>query len=53
MIHQSVMELIEYPNTLGKIMAMRFFNWEKLTKDEEVLKVREVLKMAREIDSQI
>ena len=51
MIHQSVIELIEYPNTLGKRIAMRHFCWERLTKDEEVLWVREVLKMAKEIDS--
>lgn len=51
MIHPEVQKLVDYPSTLGKRIAMRHFCWENLTKTEEVLWVREVLKMAKEIDS--
>jgi len=50
MIHPIVQQLINYPATTGKKIACKYYNWDKLTKDEELFVVYDILRLAEEID---
>jgi hypothetical protein len=52
MIHPEVEKLSNYPNTEGKRIAKSHYNWNNLTKWEEITKAGMVLKLAKEIDNE-
>mgnify|MGYP006305021309 CR=1 FL=1 len=50
MTHPEIEKLSNYPNTEGKRIALNYYNWNNLTKTEEVMMASMVLKLAMSID---
>lgn len=53
MIHPKTQEVISYPNTAGKRVAMHWYNWNTLTRVEEVFAADDILRLAKLIDKEI
>lgn len=51
-MNPNLKELFDYPETKGKKIAMKHYNWQNLTKVEEVMKAHLVLAMAKSIDEE-
>ena len=53
MVHLDTRKVLLYPDTIGKRTAMSFFKWDKLTKDEEIMRSADIVKMAKKIDNEV
>jgi len=51
MIHPEVQKVIDYPDTSGKRIALQQYNWQSLTKYEEVSYASRIIELARMIDN--
>lgn len=52
-IHPQTMKVVNYPETIGKKIALKYFNWMKLDKVEESYVANRLLALAELIDSEI
>lgn len=52
-IHPETQKVIDYPDTLGKSVALDHFDWQKLDKHEEARVSARIISLAQRIDEAI
>lgn len=52
-IHPETKRVVDYPNTIGKSIALKQYNWNQLDQTEEVFKAPHVINLAQKIDSEL
>lgn len=51
-IHPDTQKVLDYPETLGKAVALKYFCWEKLDRTEEAYISSKLLYLAKLIDKE-
>lgn len=52
-IHPETMKVINLPDTVGKRVALKHFDWQSLDKISEVMLASSIISMAKTIDDQL
>jgi len=52
-IHPETKKVVDYPNTIGKRVALKWFSWQSLDKVQESIVAYKVIALVKLIDEEI